>query len=71
MAEVAEVICELAESAQSGAFSLAQLRDRLDTSRKVAMQILEFLDRHGATARRGDLRRVNAMRLDLFRAPAE
>ena len=71
MAEVAEVIGELAESAQGGAFSLAQLRDRLDSSRKVAMQILEFLDRHGATARRGDLRRVNAMRLDLFRAPAE
>ena len=27
--EIAEVICELAESAQGGAFPVAQLRDRL------------------------------------------
>ena len=44
----------------------AQFRDRLDNGRKVAIQILEFLDRHGVTMRRGDLRRINARRLDLF-----
>lgn len=69
--ELAEVICELAESAQGGAFPVAQLRDRLSISRKIAVHILEFFDHHGATARRGDLRRVNARRLNRFRAPAD
>jgi selenocysteine-specific elongation factor len=70
MAEIAEIIVALGEAAPGGAFSLAQLRDRLDTSRKIAMEILEFLDRHQATARRGDRRRVNAANLDVFRAVA-
>ncbi len=33
---------------------------------KVAIQILEFFDRHGLTIRRGDLRRINRRRIDLF-----
>ena len=70
LAEIAEIVCELSGSTSEDAFSLAQLRDRLDTSRKIAVEILEFLDRHQATARRGELRRVNASGLDLFRAPA-
>ena len=41
-------------------------RDRMDNGRKVAIQILDFLDRHGVTLRRGDLRRINPHRLDLF-----
>ena len=44
-----------------------EFRDKLDNGRKVAIQILEFFDRHGVTIRRGDLRRVNRHRLDLFR----
>jgi selenocysteine-specific elongation factor len=32
---------------------------------------LEFFDRHGVTLRRGDLRRVNTPRLDLFGIPAD
>ena len=40
---------------------------RLDNGRKVAIQILEFFDRHGVTLRRGDLRRINRHRLDLLR----
>jgi selenocysteine-specific elongation factor len=39
-------------------FSAAEFRDRLDNGRKVAIQILEFFDRHGITVRRGDLRRA-------------
>jgi selenocysteine-specific elongation factor len=69
--EITEVICELAESADGGTFPVAQLRDRLNTSRKIAIHILEFFDRHGVTARRGDLRLVNVPRLDLFRMPAD
>ena len=51
----------------NGQFTAAQFRDRLDNGRKVAIQILEFFDRHGVTLRRGDLRRINKHRLDLFR----
>lgn len=39
-------------------FSAAEFRDRLDNGRKLAIQILEFFDRHGITIRRGDLRRA-------------
>jgi selenocysteine-specific elongation factor len=37
----------------------------------VAILILEFFDRHGVTVRRGDLRRLNPHRLDLFGRPRE
>ena len=64
---VGEMVAIAAElDAAVGLFSAAQFRDRLDNGRKVAIQILEFLDRHGVTMRRGDLRRINARRLDLF-----
>jgi selenocysteine-specific elongation factor len=56
---------EAAET-EGDAFTAAQFRDRLDNGRKVAIQILEFFDRHGVTLRRGDLRRINPHRLDLF-----
>jgi selenocysteine-specific elongation factor len=69
--DATDVICELVDAAEGGAFSVAQLRDRLETSRKIAVHILEFFDRHGVTGRRGDLRRLNAARLDLFRMPAD
>jgi selenocysteine-specific elongation factor len=39
-------------------FSAAEFRDKLDNGRKVAIQILEFFDRHGITVRRGDQRRA-------------
>ena len=64
------IAVDLAATAPDGQFSAAQLRDRLDNGRKVAIQVLEFFDRHGLTLRRGDLRRINKHRLDLFRAPA-
>ena len=58
---------DIAAKAEGGEFTAALLRDRLDNGRKVAIQILEFFDRHGVTIRRGDLRRLNRHRLDLFR----
>jgi selenocysteine-specific elongation factor len=69
VAEIAHLLPALAAGVPNGEFSAAQLRDRLDNGRKVAIQILEFLDRHGLTARRGDLRRINPQRLDLFGGP--
>ena len=68
IAEMVAVAADIAASAPNGEFTAAQLRDRLDNGRKVAIQILEFFDRHGVTLRRGDVRRINRNRLDLFGA---
>ena len=64
--EMTVIIGDLAATIPDGAFTAAQFRDRVENGRKVAIQILEFFDRHGVTLRRGDLRRVNRHRLDLF-----
>ena len=71
VAEIVQIMTEVAAVAPNGQFIAAQLRDRLDNGRKVAIQILEFFDRHGLTIRHGDLRRVNKHRLDLFGKPSE
>ena len=71
VAEMAEIAADLAAKATNGQFTAAEFRDRLDNGRKVAIQILEFFDRHGVTLRRGDLRRINKHRLDLFRRPTD
>jgi selenocysteine-specific elongation factor len=68
LAEMVGIAADLAGLHPAG-FNAAQFRDRLDTGRKVAIQILEFFDRHGVTIRRGDLRRINRRRLDLFGPP--
>ncbi|WP_422002899.1 selenocysteine-specific translation elongation factor [Reyranella sp.] len=47
-------------------FTAAEFRDKLDNGRKVAIQILEFFDRHGITVRRGDLRRTVPQKLQQF-----
>ena len=70
VAEMVEISTELAAAGEGGYFSAAQFRDRLENGRKVAIQILEFFDRHGVTMRRGDHRRINKHRLDLFRLPS-
>lgn len=58
--------------AANGPFNAGAFRDALEAAsgsavgRKVAIQILEFFDRHGVTIRRGDLRRLNPHRRALF-----
>lgn len=52
-------------------FNAASFRDHLgegthNAGRKVAIQALEFLDRHGVTVRRGDERLLNRRRAGLF-----
>ena len=69
--EMVEIIVDCAAQAADGQFTAAQFRDRVDNGRKVAIQILEFFDRHGVTLRRGDLRRINRHRLDLFHRSGE
>lgn len=67
VAEMVQIGRNLASRSEMGDFNAAQFRDQLNNGRKVAIQILEFFDRHGVTLRRGDLRRMNKHRLDLFR----
>jgi len=71
VAEMVAIASDLAASAPGGEFNAAAFRDRLEaagrpTGRRLAILILEFLDRHGVTIRRDDLRRINRHRLDLF-----
>lgn len=52
-------------------FNAATFRDHLgegewNAGRKVAIQVLEFLDRHGVTVRRGDARFVDKRRTGVF-----
>jgi selenocysteine-specific elongation factor len=67
--EMVDILSRIASSPPQGNITAAQFRDEVQNGRKVAIQILEFFDRHGITLRRGDLRRLNPHRLDLFRVP--
>ncbi len=69
--EMTTIIADLSAAAKDGSFSAAQFRDQVDNGRKVAIQILDFFDRHGLTLRKGDERRINRHRLDLFGAPCQ
>src|SRR5262249_11465326 len=64
--DMAKIAIDIAAAAVDGSFTAAEFRDRLDNGRKVAIQILEYFDRHGFTIRRQDLRRINPARLELF-----
>jgi selenocysteine-specific elongation factor len=66
LSEMTSIVAEVAAQAKDSAFAAAEFRDRLANGRKVAIQILDFFDRHGVTLRMGDLRKVNKHRLDLF-----
>jgi selenocysteine-specific elongation factor len=66
LAEMVGIAADIASGAQDGHFTAAQFRDRLDNGRKVAIQLLEYFDRSGVTARRGDLRRINPQRRNAF-----
>ena len=64
--DMARIAIEVAAASPTGRFTAAQFRDRLENGRKVAIQILEFFDRHGFTIRRQDLRRINPARAEVF-----
>jgi selenocysteine-specific elongation factor len=66
MEEVADIAADIAGAQPDGLFSAAQLRDRLNNGRKVAIKMLEYFDRRGLTLRRGDLRLINPARQVLF-----
>lgn len=64
--EMADMARALAAADAGGEFTVIAFRDRLDNGRKVAIHILEFFDRQGLTMRRGDIRRINPHKRDLF-----
>jgi selenocysteine-specific elongation factor len=65
-AEMVAVARFISGKQDDGWFSAATFRDRLGNGRKVAIQILEFLDGHGVMLRRGDSRRINPHWRDFF-----
>ncbi len=65
-AEMAGIVRDLGLQSPDGWFTAAAFRDRVQNGRKVAIEILDFFDRLGLTLRRGDLRRINPHRADLF-----
>src|ERR1700733_404933 len=71
VSEMTTIIAGLSAAAQEGSFSAAQFRDQVDNGRKGGIQILDFFDRHGVTLRKGDERRINRRRLDLFGSPCQ
>ena len=69
--EMADTARAMAAADANGEFTVIAFRDQLGNGRKVAIQILEFFDRQGLTMRRGDIRRINPHKRDLFsRGPA-
>jgi selenocysteine-specific elongation factor len=65
-AEMIAILREAAARSPDGSFTAADIRDLMSNGRKVAIQILEFFDRHGVTRRSGDRRRINPQGQDLF-----
>jgi selenocysteine-specific elongation factor len=66
VAEMIGIVADIAQAAPDAEVTAAAFRDRIDSGRKVAIQILEFFDRQGVTIRRGDRRRIRADRLSYF-----
>ena len=64
--ETIDMLKEMAEQTArrqpDGLFTAAQYRDTIRTGRGLAIEILECLDRLGATGRRGDLREIRGNR---------
>jgi selenocysteine-specific elongation factor len=53
--QVARQLCE-----RNGSFTASQFREAINTTRKYAIPLLEFLDQIGVTVRRGDVRTLRA-----------
>ena len=58
LARLAEVARELADSSPEGTFTAATFKDRSGIGRNLTIEILEYLDKMGATRRTGDARIV-------------
>lgn len=66
VAALVELAEELATKSADGTFTVAEYRDRSGIGRNVTINVLEFLDRMGATRRRGEARLVLRTARDLI-----
>ena len=58
LASLAAIACELADASPGDTFTAAVFKDRSGVGRNLTIQILEYLDRIGATRRQGDARTI-------------
>ncbi len=65
LARLADIAGELADSSPEGTFTAAAFKDRSGVGRNLTIEILEYLDKMGATRRTGDAR-VALRRGELF-----
>ncbi|MBV8779553.1 MAG: selenocysteine-specific translation elongation factor, partial [Alphaproteobacteria bacterium] len=58
LARLAEIASALADSSPEGTFTAASFKDRSGVGRNLSIEVLEYLDKMGATRRTGDVRIV-------------
>ena len=66
LAELGTLAHKVAGESQTETFTVANFRDRAGCGRAVAVQVLEYFDRHGITGRRGDVRVVSKAPSEVF-----
>ena len=66
MRELAELAAALAAEAPDGSFTAAAFKDRSGIGRNLTIEVLEYLDRIGATRRVGDTRIIARDAAELF-----
>jgi selenocysteine-specific elongation factor len=59
--EMRRLVTERLRSSADAGLTVAEIRDLLETTRKYAVPLCEYLDRIGVTRREGDLRRLGSM----------
>jgi selenocysteine-specific elongation factor len=64
--ELAELAAAVADESPDGRFTAAAFKDRSGIGRNLTIEVLEYLDRIGATRRDGDARKVLRDAADLF-----
>ena len=69
LARLAEIADQLADSSPDGTFTAAAFKERSGVGRNLTIQILEFLDKVGATRRLGDAR-IMLNGPEVFQSPA-
>ncbi|TFY98459.1 selenocysteine-specific translation elongation factor [Ramlibacter rhizophilus] len=71
LASLGSTAATLAAASPDGSFTVAQFRDAIGTGRGLAIEILECLDRAGATLRVGEVRRMRDDHLQQWAASSE
>ena len=66
LSELAAVAAEIGAAAPANTFTAAEFKDRVGCGRNVGIQLLEYFDRRGLTARRGDVRSVVKTAVEVF-----